>query len=453
MTTRASRSLRARLLAGLFAWILATLLATGFVLQALFQAEVERRFDAELATHLDQLLAGLRPDAEGRLALSRPMADPRFDLPYSALYWQVDGPAGASLRSRSLWDGTLPLRADEPQDGELHRHVLPGPLGQHLVALERRVTLPGSEGVVRAAVAGDLGEVEAATSQFTRISALFLGTLALSLGVAAFVLVHGTVRPLGRLQRSLASVRLGRAPRVEGVYPTEIQPLVDDLNGLLAHNATILDRARTEAGNLAHQLKTPLAIVANAARTLPQDERSATILEQADLLGRRIDHALTKARAATTGALLGATTTAGPQLHRLANAMRTLHGPNDIEVELHDRSSRAVQIEPRDFDELVGNLLDNACKWARTQVTLTTTEDAGTLRIVVEDDGPGLPASRRAEVFERGRKLDERAAGAGLGLAIVQDLVSAYGGRILLDDSPLGGLRASLVLPLAGAER
>lgn len=443
-------SLKARLLVGSLAWIGMTLLVTGLVLTGLFRSHVERRFDAELATHLDQLLASLQTGPDGRFTLSRPMADPRFERPYSTLYWQVDGPGGTMLRSRSLWDQTLPLPRDSPANGELHRHLIAGPDGQHLVAVERKVSLPGTNGIVRAAVAGDLDVVTAATREFAYTAAMTLGVLAIGLLLVVAVQVSATLRPLGRLQASLAAVRLGRVNRLAGQFPTEVQPLVNDLNGLLAHNAEVLERARTEAGNLAHQLKTPLAIIANAAGALPTGDPAATVLEQARLMARRIDHALVRARAAVSGKVLGTTTAVGPQLERMVRAMRTLHAGRGLRINLADASRSAAQVEVQDFDEVVGNLLDNACKWARTQVSVSVEDDGQWVWVAVEDDGPGLPEAEREAVFERGRKLDETAPGAGLGLSIVQDIAKAYGGIIRLGAAGIGGLRAVLRLPRAG---
>jgi signal transduction histidine kinase len=451
MSMLSGLSLKARLLAGSLVWITVTLVATGFVLTSLFRAHVERRFDAELATHLDQLLATLQPGEKGALVLAHPMTDPRFERPYSALYWQVDGPDGVTLRSRSLWDQTLALPKDSPADGEMHRHLVPGPDGQRLVALEREVSLPGAQGTVRAAVAGDLDVVDKATAEFVRTTTFTLGALALGLMVAIVVQAASTLRPLGRLQASLAAVRLGQAARLAGQFPAEVQPLVDDLNGLLAHNAEVLERARTEAGNLAHQLKTPLAIIANAAGALPAGDPAVTVLEQTRLMGRRIDYALTRARAAASGRILGATTRAGPHLERVASAMRTLYAGRGVQIRLADYSRSAAQIEPQDLEEILGNLLDNACKWAGTRVSVSADEDVRSVRIVVEDDGPGLPEAERQRVFERGHKLDEAAPGAGLGLSIVRDITAAYDGDIRLESSDLGGLRAILSLPRAAA--
>ena len=211
----------------------------------------------------------------------------------------------------------------------------------------------------------------------------------------------------------------------------------------------MLERARTEAGNLAHQLKTPLAIIANAAGMLPVSDQRSTFIEQTKLMGRRIDYALTRARAAASGRVLGATTAIGPQLERMASAMRTLYASRGIEIHSAERSSSVVQVEPQDFDEAIGNLLDNACKWARMRVNLSAEDDAGFTRIVVEDDGPGLPEAERQSVFERGHRLDEAMPGTGLGLSIVQDIIAAYGGSVRLETSELGGLRTVLSLPLA----
>lgn len=201
-----------------------TLLATGFVLVSLFRSHVERRFDAELATHLDQLLAVLQPGENRTVALTRPLTEPKFERPYSALYWQVEGPDGTLLRSRSLWDQTLVLPKDSPADGEMHRHIVPGPDGQRLVAVERKVSLPGQPDMIRAAIAGDLNVVSRATGEFVRTTTLALGILAVGLVLAIVVQAVSTLRPLTRLQASLAAARLGRAASLAGQFPSEVQP-------------------------------------------------------------------------------------------------------------------------------------------------------------------------------------------------------------------------------------
>ena len=445
MTLFARLSLKARLLLGAVLWISLTLLATGLVLTTLFSRHVERRFDAELATHLDQLLASLQETGNAGVRLTRRMTDPRFQRPYSGLYWQVDLPNGSALRSRSLWDSRLALPSDTPADGEMHRHLVSGPDGQHLVAVERKVRLPGHPDILRVSIAADLSVVQAATGEFVRTTTITLGLLAFGLLLSLVVLVLGTLRPLTRLQRALAAVRLGQAQQVAGDFPAEVEPLVSDLNLLLRHDAAVLARARTEAGNLAHELKTPLAIIANAV----SGAEAATVQEQIVRMRRRIDYALTRARAAASGNVLGAITLASPRLQRLTQAMRTLYGPSGVTVELADQNDAPVQVDARDFDEIVGNLLDNACKWARSRVRLTTSWHDGMLRLAVEDDGPGLPHAERGRVFERGRKLDEATPGSGLGLSIVRDLLEAYAGSIRLEDSPLGGLRVVVLLPLA----
>ena len=444
-------SLKARLLIGSTVWILCSLLATGLVLTSLFRGHVEQRFDAELSTHLEQLLAGLQRNDNGGFTLKRPMTDPRFDKPYSMLYWQVDGPHGALLRSRSLWDQALPLPQDTPADGELHRHIIAGPLGQRLVAVERKVSIPGEASVIRAAVADDLDVIEHPTQEFARTAALSLATLAVGLMLAIAAQILSTLRPLRRLQDALRAVRSGQLSQVPGQFPAEVQPLVDDLNRLLHHNAEVLERARTEAGNLAHQLKTPLAVIMNETYATGA-VRSGVVLDQVRLMARQIDYALTRARAAASGKTLGATTPVDSSLEKLATAMRTLYAQRGIEIRV-DAYPATVQVEPQDFDELVGNLLDNACKWARSRVAVSASIESDCLILAIEDDGPGLPEEERSAVFERGRKLDDGKPGAGLGLSIVRDLADAYGGSVRLDTARLGGLRAQLSLPLAGQDR
>jgi signal transduction histidine kinase len=448
----AGLSLRRRLLAGALVWITGSLLVAGLLLAALFRDAVERRFEAELTTHLEQLLAGLQQMQDGSFSLARPMTDPRFEQPYSALYWQVEA-QGALLRSRSLWDATLDLPHDPPAEGIVRRQALIGPRAQHLLAVERTVHLGAGAAAVRAAVAGDRGIVEAATSEFVRVAAVTLGILAAGLVAAVVAQVLSMLGPLNRLHDALAAVRLGRAPRVVGRFPVEIQPLVDDLNGVLRHNASLLQSARSQADNLAHQLKTPLAVIANTAQGQVAGDSASTVLEQVALMKRRIDYALSRARAASVGRVQGLSTPIAPRIDNLVHAMRTLYGPRGIEIRTSIAPAAirgdAVNMEAQDVDEVIGNLLDNACKWASTKVTVRIGGEAGRVRVIIEDDGPGLPEAERARVFERGIRLDESIPGTGLGLSIVRDILDAYGGGIELIDRPSGGLCATVKLPRA----
>lgn len=446
---RLTGSLRFRLLAGAAVWIALALALAGLVLSGLFRDHVARRFEAELANHLDQLAALTELGADGAPVLRQPLSDPRFRRPLSGLYWQV-GPGDApALRSRSLWDEALALPPDEVADGDIHRHSVVGPAGRHLSVLERAVTLPNGTAPLRMAVAQDEAELRAVVADFNRVLWLSLGALALALIAAAVVQVSVGLRPLVRLRAELAAVRAGRRKRFGGDSPREVQPLLDDLNALLDHSEEVVVRARLQAGNLAHALKTNLAVLANEA----EGEAAARRVAE---MRRHIDHHMARARAAAARGLPGVATPVADSAGALARVMEKLQGGGRgggrVTVAVRVPREHVFAGEREDLDEMLGNLLDNAFKWARSRVEVASRLEAGgMLAVVVEDDGPGLPADRRDAVLAPGVRLDESTPGSGLGLAVVRDVARLYGGDLRLGDSPLGGLRVELVLPVAAA--
>ncbi|NUB35267.1 sensor histidine kinase [Azospirillum brasilense] len=436
-------SLRFRLLAGAAVWIALALALAGLVLSGLFRDHVARRFEAELTNHLDQLAALTELGADGAPVLRQPLSDPRFRRPLSGLYWQV-GPGDApALRSRSLWDEALALPPDEVADGDIHRHSVVGPAGRQLSVLERAVTLPNGTAPLRMAVAQDEAELRAVVADFNRVLWLSLGALALALIAAAVVQVSVGLRPLVRLRAELAAVRAGRKKRFGGDSPREVQPLLDDLNALLDHSEEVVVRARLQAGNLAHALKTNLAVLANEA----EGEAAARRVAE---MRRHIDHHMARARAAAARGLPGVATPVADSAGALARVLEKLQGGGRVTVAVRVPREHVFAGERADLDEMLGNLLDNAMKWAGSRVEVASRLEAGgMLAVVVEDDGPGLPANRRDAVLAPGVRLDESTPGSGLGLAVVRDVARLYGGDLRLGDSPLGGLRVELVLPAA----
>ncbi|CAO3357259.1 ATP-binding protein [Azospirillum palustre] len=453
-----TESLRFRLLAGAAVWVALALMLAGWIIADLFQTHVRQRFDAELANHLEQLAAVLEIDADGKPALRQPLSDPRFRRPLSGLYWQVGESAAAPLRSRSLWDSVLELPADRVGDdggegGGLHRHDAAGPANQSLIVLERFVLLPERTEPIRIALAADRAELAGVTRAFNATLALSLAVLAAALIAAALIQVQIGLRPLSRLRGELTEVRGGRKKRFDGTMPTEIRPLVEDLNALLAHAEEVVGRGRLQAGNLAHALKTNLAVLANEAGAL--DERNAravgpAMVRQVELMRRHLDHHMARARAAAARGVPGVGTPVADCVAALARVMRKLHAAAGVDIAVDAPAGLLFAGEREDLDEMLGNLLDNACKWARGRVGVTCRAEAGgMLSVTLDDDGPGLPGDSRDAALEPGVRLDESMPGTGLGLAVVRDVARLYGGDIRLDASPLGGLRAVLRLPAA----
>jgi signal transduction histidine kinase len=265
-----------------------------------------------------------------------------------------------------------------------------------------------------------------------------------------FLYVSRGLSPLAQLRRRLADVHAGRERRVSGHYPSEVQPLVEDLNALLAHRDETVQRALAKAGDLAHGLKTPLAVLAHDAerlRTAGPPELAESLETQVHAMRRQIEYHLAHARAAAAGATPGAQCRVLASAEGLARTLLRLYASRGIGIHVAVDAALAVRVEREDLDEMLGNLLDNACKWARSRVDVTARAIDGSVQIDVDDDGPGVPASMRDVVLRRGVRADEAAPGSGLGLAIVRDLAELYGGSIALESADAGGLRARLKLP------
>lgn len=453
-----SGSLRVRLLVGSLVWILGALTVAGFLLADMFRQHVEMRFEAELRTHLEQLTANLTFDADGTPRLSAEMSDPRLRKPYSGLYWQVDDGAVARsagiLRSRSLWDSVLLVPPDVPADGEVHRHRIVGPGGNQLIMIERMIRAAEQGGrPLRLIVAAEESWLSGPVREFSGLLATTLALLAFGLVSAVAIQVSVGLAPLERLRKALASVRDGRSERLEGAFPFEVQPLVNELNAVLNHDAEVVERARTHVGNLAHALKTPLTVLANAAAS-QHGPFAQVVTEQVSAARKQVDYHLVRARAAAAVRVPGQRTVVVPVIEALVRVMERLYADRHLAIrfevvagESFESSAPIFRGEEQDFHEMVGNLLDNACKWARGWVVLKVSARAGVLFLDVEDDGPGIAPAERDAVFGRGVRADEQRPGAGLGLAIVRDLAHLYGGDVELGASPAGGLCVTLKLP------
>ena len=477
-----SQSLWFRLLAVTLAGVAAAVVLAGLVLSGLFKEHVQRQFEVALRQQLDQVTARLEFDAQGQPVMdAQALSDPRWSKPYSGLYWQVDAMArdGLSrvgvLRSRSLWDTSLPLRADALANGDVHAHELAGPQGAPLLVLERAVRSEGGDAAAgagavrwRLVVAADMQATHAATAQFKRVLALSLAVLLLLLTAAAWAQVTVGLKPLQTLQRGLHDVRQARATQVRGRFPAEVQPLVNDFNAVLSRNAEVVERARTQAGNLAHALKTPLTVLEQAARVFPSNVRGAAteadcpgfadlVREQVQVARRHIDWHLARSRMAASAHLPGQRTALQPVVDGLVRVMNKVHAGQGVQITLAlPPGPLYFAGESQDLQEMLGNLLDNACKWARSSVRISAQAvqarvdgQPAPVVITVEDDGLGIDAAHRAQALERGGRLDESVPGSGLGLAIVQELAGLYGGQLDLDPSVLGGLKAALTLPAA----
>jgi len=454
-------SLALRLFLSATAVTVVILLITGVVLSSLYRDGVERSFDRRLDVYLKTLVAEVSAPEDSE-KLPQALSEPLFDLPLSGWYWQTTKLSGTKPEvksSRSLWDGGLPhledLHVPIGADGTRKRYVA-GPEDQRLRLVERTVDL-GDEGRYLVAVAGDAQEVEDEAQSFDRALVFTFGVLAAALLLTTMFQVRFGLAPLKRISASLAAIRAGTAERLEGRFPEEIAPLARETNALIDANREIVERARTHVGNLAHALKTPLSVIVNEATARGEDPLAAKVREQAAVMRDQVQHHLERARIAARATVIGTVTEVAPVVTALARSMEKIHRDRGIAIDIETTLATKFRGEKQDLEEMVGNLVDNACKWAQSRVAIEVlagraeSAAARTLRVVVDDDGPGLNPSQRerVQVPRRGNRLDETKPGTGLGLSIVTDLAALYGGALTLGTAPIGGLRAELVLPAA----
>jgi signal transduction histidine kinase len=447
-------SLAARLIAAAAIWAMLALAVGGVVLSNAFRNAVQANFDASLATDMDGLIAAAEPDPQGGVILQDRFVNREFDRVYSGLYYEIrplaPGPGGQI--SRSLFDQALNVGGNEAR-GPISYGYAEGPDKQHLRVISRQVRFPVSATPqpddMRAytfMVAGNLAAVESEITAFNGTLIWSFLLLGLGLVAAVFLQVRVGLLPLRKLQESLARIRSGNAHRLEGTFPAEIAPLAGELNSLIEHSNEVVARARTHVSNLAHFLKTPLSVLASEAQA--QDGTlSEQVRRQVDTMRRQVDHYLARARAAGSVNVLGNRTQVAPVLGDLARVLARIHAERAIAIDCDCPSDLFFRGERQDLEEMAGNLMDNACKWAARRVFVKALRDGARFIISVEDDGPGLTPEDRARVGARGERLDETVPGSGLGLAIVQDISKLYAGSLALGASPLGGLEARLTLP------
>jgi signal transduction histidine kinase len=446
-------SLATRLFVSATAWVVVILAITGIVLSSVYRQSSERAFDRRLNLYLRTLIAEVAtPDATQEQFQS--LGEPLFDLPLSGWYWQVvrtDTDKADPHASRSLWDRKLPKLEDQGVDlgaSGVRQGYVDGPEGQTLRMVERPVDL-GLDGKFVVTVAGDATEIFEETRTFDYYLAGTFVALSIGLVLTTIFQVRFGLAPLKRASDAIADIRSGRAERLEGEFPVEIAPLARETNALIEANREIVERARTHVGNLAHAIKTPLSVLVNEATARPGDPLAAKVLEQTDLMRSQVAHHLERARIAARLTVIGTITEVGPAIEALRRTMEKIHRDRDITIRAETASGLSFRGERQDLEEMVGNLVDNACKWAASRVFIEASASAPMLRIVVDDDGRGLSVEEQAQVARRGQRLDESKPGSGLGLAIVVDLAALYGGELKLGHAPIGGLRAELILPAA----
>lgn len=451
-----TNSLSFRLIATASGWAISGLIIAGLVVSNLFATSVERSFDSRLELHLKTLIAMTEINDAGKLAVLGAMSEPQFGLPFSGWYWQITprapGSAG-SLVSRSLWDQLLPTLPPDPAQTAApaaHFGYMDGPQNQNLRALERIINLPKSDSDYIFTMTGNASEITGQLHTFNGTLIISLIIIALGLVAAVLVQVRVGLAPLTQLREALSDIRRGAANTLSGDYPAELAPLAKEMNNLIQHNEDVIARAKRDVGNLAHALKTPLAVLANEAQSKTGIE-SDLVLKQTHAMRDQIEHHLSRARIAARADVIGTRTSIEPVLAGLTRTLERIHQDKNITVHCDCRAGLAFQGNRQDLEDMAGNLLDNAYKWAKTQIIISCAPGPDTAIIMtIEDDGPGVAADKHAQMLHRGQRLDETVPGSGLGLSIVDELARLYRGSISLEKSErLSGLKASLILPAA----
>lgn len=436
-------SLKVRLLAISLALLVFSLLVTGTVLVLLFRVQAQRHFDQTLTDHLHELAAAIQVQPDGAVKLTWEPADPRFRLPRSNWYWEVRQGNETVRRSPSLGKETLAVTTPPPARDYVY-HFIPGPGRDVRLRIRADIVEPLSVQPVTVLVAGPRMVVRRDVLAFVGQLAVALGVLALLLGTMIVLQVTVGLRPLAQMQAALAGVRAGRHARLDASGPAEVAPLIDELNGLLGEREAAVEAARAEAGDLAHSLKTPIAVISNEVRELPE-EQGAVLRAELDRMARVVEHHLVRARTKARQRLPGPRARLDEVMEDVRFSLSRLYPERKLQLDIAPGLVFAGEAD--DLGEMTGNLADNACKWAAGVVRISATREAGRIRLVVEDDGPGLDEDACAQALARGERLGSSMPGHGLGLPIVAQLAELYGGTLRLGRSPLGGVSAILDLP------
>ena len=445
-------SLALRLFLSASVWVLLTLFSGGLLLSDLFRESVEKSFEDKLNLFMETLIGSSKIDSTDSITVVNPLGDPRFFQPYSGWYYQINAGSKTLVRSRSMWDQVLTLdkrliggRA-QFVNSNLENNKKNKPVqSKKLIILKREISFPGFEGPLTFMVSGDTIEFEKNILQFNNILISSLVVLGLGLLFSVYLQVKYGLLPLKKIKNSLFKIRNGDATKLEENYPIEVSPLAKEINILLDHNGRIVERAKTHVGNLAHALKTPLAIISNHT-----DQTKDKILRnQIDYIRKNIDRYLNKARSSSSTKVKKEKVDVDHVTKRIINVFRKINPSLQINLMIITKKV-IIPADSDDLDEILGNLLENACKWTKSIVELKIFQcSENEIKFTISDDGPGLPIKKRKEVFARGFRLDEQTPGTGLGLNIVKDTVNQHYGEVWLSESIFGGLEVNVVLPIS----
>lgn len=443
------RSLAARMMAIAAIWISVLLLGGGFALERALTSQVQNNFDDQLEYVLTALIASAEVDDWGDVRFYRSLGDQRFLEVNSGVYWQITGPGRDPYPSRSLWDRTLEVRGGDVDDAPHFYDSNQFP-DEPLRVVERNIILPDSETRWTFTVASAREELDFQISRIRSILVWSFAALGLGLLIMAVLQSYYGLSPLRRVRAAIQSMRSAGANRIDDPLPLEVEPLVEEINALLAHSERQAEEARTHAGNLAHALKTPLTVLTNAA-TAHDPKLSDLVCRETKTMQRHVEHHLARARAVGRRASGHTRAEVWPSVQSVLRAVTRIY--EDTRFDLDGNRHAAVAMERQDLDEILGNLIENAAKYGGGSVFVTVDAQPGSEQCIiwVEDDGPGIPEAQRERIFDRGARLDTGKPGTGLGLAIVRDVAEIYAGTVELSESEdLGGLMVTLRLPRPG---
>lgn len=432
-----------------FLAIIALLPMAGWMIANSFERSAQTSYDSRMQAYADALAGRLQVTPAGELTFPHVRSEIRFEQVFSGWYWQIRRDGEVVETSRSLWDSSLDYPSLPGNDPALALE-LTGPRGESLRGIVMHLQFAGLTSPVELVVAAPLSEVDREVRAFRQVLVLALGTLGLML-VATFALqIRWGLAPLWRMERSLRDVRAGNAVRVDAELPSDLRQVAELMNSVLARQESLMERARSTAGNLAHALKTPLATL-RLQLERPQIDPVPMRLELKQIHGI-VDHHLTRAAAAGRAGGIAHRSRLRMALTPVLDAVEAMHRERGIEVRRPAGIDAEIAVDAQDLQELIGNLLDNAMKWASTQVDVQLLAETSAVLLTVSDDGPGIPAEQRRRAMQRGMQLDEASQGSGLGLAIVRDIAELYEIEFRLGESPTGGLMASLRLPRSPAK-
>jgi signal transduction histidine kinase len=438
-----SLTFRIILLSGI--WIIMALAGTGVVLVNFYRQHIESHYDAHVQMHMEEMVSAARLSENGELLLAYPPSDPRYQIVHSGWYWEIRHRGRVLASSPSLDGSQLDLSTLQGAE-HADARVIDGPQQNpiRVQTIQIPAGIPGEQ-LLLVSSAPMMGVTDDVIDVAEHMAISF-SLLGLGLLVAVVLQIRIALRPVHDISQGISDIHRGSADKVDGEFPIDVQPLVNELNNLLEHNSVLLRRARNQLGDLAHSIKNPLTVINNEARGM-DSTKGKLILKQSADIAASVDHHLSRARAFGTTKVLGSQARIKPVAEDLIFAMKRIYKSRGLEFDLSGLGSCSARCETQDLEEMLGNLMDNACKWANRRVLIHSKRKDKRCIVYVEDDGPGIPEDKIEQVLQRGQQLDKSREGHGLGLGIVQDIVELYKGKLTLSSSGYGGLAVRLELP------